>query len=443
MGTLLAYNLKLSICFILFYFLYKLLFSHETFHRANRFILLAFCCIVLLVPFVNIEWGRQSAVHDTISSYELALTNSLPSEFESQSLASNANEGINPAVDNSGVLGVLAGISWTKVLISIYFLGILFFTIRMLYSHLHIAYLVYAKSRKMKMENGTIAIHNKDIAPFSWMKFVVISERDYALDGNMIILHELSHLKQYHAIDLIFIKVISIFQWFNPIMWFINKELQDIHEYEADKYVLGTGVDAKKYQLLLIKETVGAPLFNSLVNSFNHSKLKKRIAMMTKEKSKKRAGWKYLLVLPLIALSIVVFAKSKDIEVLNKISAVEISEDVDVKSERKKIEGTWKMVEANNFGQGEGYYSMKLITEDSFVWYRYNSKGDIITGAGGKYTFENNIYTESIDFTLEGMHSWKGKKAIVEVKFEGDKMITKGKLDDKVTIYEEKWEKVE
>ena len=75
-----------------------------------------------------------------------------------------------------------------------------------------------------------------------------------------------------------------MFQWFNPAMWLFRKELKAIHEFEADESVLKTEIDAKKYQLLLIQKTVGTRLY-SMVNSFDHSSLKKRITMMLKKKS--------------------------------------------------------------------------------------------------------------------------------------------------------------
>jgi beta-lactamase regulating signal transducer with metallopeptidase domain len=108
-------------------------------------------------------------------------------------------------------------------------------------------------------------------------------------------------------------------QWFNPAAWLLRQELQNIHEYEADDTVLSQGINAKEYQLLIIKKAVGARLY-SLANSLNHSSLKKRLTMMMKEKSHPWARLKYLYVLPLAAISMVAFAHTEAANNSNGIS---------------------------------------------------------------------------------------------------------------------------
>ncbi|BEG98000.1 hypothetical protein BSYN_02650 [Bacteroides sedimenti] len=105
----------------------------------------------------------------------------------------------------------------------------------------------------------------------------------------------------------------------------MKQEIQNIHEYEADETVINQGIDAKQYQLLLIKKAVGTRLY-SMANSFNHSKLKKRITMMLKEKSNPWARVKYLYVLPLAALAVAAFARPEISGKLNEISAVEVND---------------------------------------------------------------------------------------------------------------------
>ena len=154
----------------------------------------------------------------------------------------------------------------------------------------------YLPGRK---ERVTLIVHNCDIAPFSWMGYIVISRKDLEENGREILIHELAHIHNRHSWDLLVADVCIFFQWFNPASWLLKQELQNIHEFEADETVIKEGVDAKQYQLLLIKKAVGTRLY-SMANSFNHSKLKKRITMMLKEKSSPWARLKYLYVLSLI-----------------------------------------------------------------------------------------------------------------------------------------------
>ena len=107
----------------------------------------------------------------------------------------------------------------------------------------------------------------------------------------------------------------------------MKSELQDLHEYEADDAVMRSGADIKRYQLMLIKNAVGQRLY-SMVNSFNHSSLKKRITMMFKEKSSPWARMKYLYVLPLTAFAAVAFARPEISLLSNEISSVKVSDFV-------------------------------------------------------------------------------------------------------------------
>ena len=191
-----------------------------------------------------------------------------------------------------------------------------------------------------KLEKGvTLVVHNQEIAPFSWMKYIVISRKDLEENGREILIHEMAHIHHRHSVDLLVADICIFFQWFNPGAWLLKQELQNIHEYEADETVINEGVNAKEYQLLLIKKAVGTRLY-SMANSFNHSKLKKRITMMLKEKSNPWARLKYLYVLPLAAIAVTAFARPEISEKVEEISAVKVNdlaEIVEKKSEENVV----------------------------------------------------------------------------------------------------------
>ena len=83
---------------------------------------------------------------------------------------------------------------------------------------------------------------------------VLISEKDLKENGEEILTHEYAHIRKRHSIDLLIADICIFFQWFNPASWLLKQELQNIHEFEADESVIAQGIDAKKYQLLLIKK---------------------------------------------------------------------------------------------------------------------------------------------------------------------------------------------
>ena len=307
MGTFFVYILKTSICLTGFYLFYRLLLSKETFHRFNRVALLGILLLSQLIPFCEITVPEESEVQQTLLTIEQILT-----------LADHVPQTEVEVLPSSIPL-------WLPVLLCIYLLGILFFLGRNLYSLFHMLRLLHG-GRQEKLEKGiTLIIHDKNIAPFSWMKYVVISEKDLQENGKEILIHEMAHVHNRHSIDLLISDICIIFQWFNPTSWLLKQELQNIHEYEADETVIRQGVNAKQYQLLLIKKAVGTRLY-SMANSFNHSKLKKRITMMLKEKSSPWARMKYLYVLPVAAITLTAFAHPEISNELNEISTIKVND---------------------------------------------------------------------------------------------------------------------
>ncbi len=157
------------------------------------------------------------------------------------------------------------------------------------------------------------------------MNHIVISRRDLQENGTEILRHELAHVRNRHSIDLLIADCCILLQWFNPAAWLLKAELQNTHEFEADETVIREGVDIRQYQMLLIKKAVGSRLY-SIANSFNHSKLKKRITMMLKKRSNPWARAKYFYVLPVAAVAVAAFARPEISAVSDEISSVKVSD---------------------------------------------------------------------------------------------------------------------
>ena len=267
MGVFFIYILKSSVCLVLFYLFFRLLLSKETFHRFNRMALLGVLFFSLLIPCIEVTTRHQVEVQQAVLSIEQLL---LMAELEA-----------TPA--NVGAVQETSAISWVQVVLLVYLAGILFLACRNIYSLICLFRLIHSGKHE-KLEKGvTLVVHNQEIAPFSWMKYIVISRKDLEENGREILIHEMAHIHHRHSVDLLVADICIFFQWFNPSAWLLKQELQNVHEYEADETVINEGVNAKEYQLLLIKKAVGTRLY-SMANSFNHSKLKKRITMMLKER---------------------------------------------------------------------------------------------------------------------------------------------------------------
>ena len=305
MGTFLVYILKSSLCLALFYLFYRLLLSKETFHRFNRIALLGVMLISCLLPLVRVTVDRATVVNTSVMLVEEDM---LMYPWEMQTVVQEE-----------------AAFPWREWLVAVYFLGILFFLLRNFLSLGYVFYLI-RHSRCQRMENGIcLVVHQEGFAPFSWMKYIVISQTDLDENGTDILTHEEAHIRNRHSWDLLLVELCVWLQWFNPAAWLLKQELQNVHEYEADEAVLRQGIDAKRYQMLLIKKAVGARLY-SIANSFNHSSLKKRITMMIRKKSNPWARAKYLYVLPLAAVTVAAFARPEISEPLDEISSVEVND---------------------------------------------------------------------------------------------------------------------
>ena len=317
MGVFFIYILKSSVCLVLFYLFFRLLLSKETFHRFNRMALLGVLFFSLLIPCIEVTTRHQVEVQQAVLSIEQLL---LMAELET-----------TPA--NVGAVQETSAISWVQIVLLVYWAGILFLACRNIYSLICLFRLVHSGKHE-KLEKGvTLVVHNQEIVPFSWMKYIVISRKDLEENGREILIHEMAHIHHRHSVDLLVADICIFFQWFNPGAWLLKQELQNIHEYEADETVINEGVNAKEYQLLLIKKAVGTRLY-SMANSFNHSKLKKRITMMLKEKSNPWARLKYLYVLPLAAIAVTAFARPEISEKMEEISAVKVNDLAEIVQEK-------------------------------------------------------------------------------------------------------------
>lgn len=318
----LIYMLKTALCLSVFYLFYRFWLSKETFHRFNRMVLIGLILVAFVIPSLkvsqnfhlpqieqvferlNIPEEETEQEHD-LQKMEQVTTTTLHTQLE--------KERSDFTILTLGNLGFL------------YLGGALLLLLRYIFSIACIYRLIRNSEKKCWKGKIRLVVHQQNVAPFSWRHYIVLSRQDLEEYGEEIIAHEYAHIMHKHFRDLLLAEICLLFQWFNPAMWLFRKELKTVHEFEADESVLKAGIDAKKYQLLLIQKTVGTRLY-SMVNSFDHSSLKKRITMMLKKKSNPWARLKYLYVLPLAAIAVAAFARPEISSELDEISAVKVND---------------------------------------------------------------------------------------------------------------------
>ena len=285
---MLAYTIKSAIFLSIMYIPYMLILRKESFFHFNRILLVSIMLLSLILPLCDF--------------HSLSIENN-PIQHGIATISM-------PVVMNEGTTNVMAtkGFNWVAGVLYIYLTGIiatiLWKTIQIfqLYRTIHKGVLW-----KDKQNGITIYCHAQDIAPFSWLNTIVISENDYQNNANEILCHEIGHIRHYHSLDILLVNIIETIQWWNPLSWILASSLCDVHEYEADNEVRTSGVNIRKYQILLIRKAVGSSSY-AFANGFNHSLLKKRITMMLRAKSNPWMRTKALYIIPVATIAVSVFA---------------------------------------------------------------------------------------------------------------------------------------
>ncbi len=297
MIAFLSYILKVSLSLAAFYMFYKLLCSRDTLHRFNRCLLLFILALSAVVPFMYIDLG--------IISHEAAVEiGELGAALEAEPVEMVA---MGDAPVSLWQRVPWQQIPWRMILGGIYCAGLLACLAHFVGSLLSIALLI-RRSKRRVMADGTILVtHNKAYGPFSWMRYIIVSEQDLSDNFDMILAHERAHIRLHHSWDLLFVQLCATAQWFNPAAWLLKRELEAIHEFEADSDTLRQGFDARQYQLRLFEEAVGVK-FNTITNNFNNCSTKKRIIMMMKRQTNPWARMKALFVLPVAFVAVAVIS---------------------------------------------------------------------------------------------------------------------------------------
>ena len=289
LGMFFIYSVKVAVCLALFYLFHKLLMSRDTFHTFNRFAILSMMLLSLVLPLVHLSFGSEAGINRGTVALEGLVAQTV--------------------VDDGGN-GVGEGLSLTQVLLAAYVLGVVLFIGKALLSVGSLLRLI-GRARCVEVRNGIrIYTMQGDISPFSWFRYIIMSEKDWQENRREIVLHEMAHIRRCHSMDVALCNMMIVFQWYNPAAWLLKRELQTVHEYEADEAVLSAGVDAIHYQMLLIRKAVGERLF-SMANNLNHNSLKKRITMMKIKRTNPVQKAKIAFVLPLAAMTVAAFASQK------------------------------------------------------------------------------------------------------------------------------------
>ncbi|MDX9751240.1 MAG: M56 family metallopeptidase [Flavobacteriales bacterium] len=254
---LLTYLLKSELVFGLLVFFYVALLRRETFFTANRTYLLGTVLLASLLPLASVAVGVLPPVRVELPVFMYAGT---PAHA-----ATGPDRGVLwPLVY---VCGVIVHLSWTVV----------------------------------DLLRGRMALRSAaPSGPMAFMGRVAMPGGLHAAEHAAVLAHETTHVRQRHGIDLLFFRLVAALHWYNPLWSWAFRELKRVHEYAADavarQYV-------PHYEEIIVARALGVPRL-PLVHFFRSSNIKHRLIMLQKGHSTKRAGFKYLLILPLLVVGL-------------------------------------------------------------------------------------------------------------------------------------------
>ena len=278
------YLLQVNVGLILFYALYKLVCTRDTFFRSRRFILIVSLVLPFILPFIDVrEWleSRDRMIMLTHFDYSAVLPEIVVG---------------SEAVETGNRVFVLS--EWIGYL---YLAGVVVLLVRLAVQAFSLYRLIVRMPEK-EINGVRVKCLNDPSGPFSFFGWIFMNPAAVKEDEiNEILTHEMAHVKQHHSVDVLLAEMVSICCWMNPFAWLLKREVRLNLEFLADRKVMEAGFATKSYQYHLLGLAYNHKY--GLSNNFNFSHLKQRIIMMNKKKSNAAGHIKYaLFVLPAFAL---------------------------------------------------------------------------------------------------------------------------------------------
>ena len=278
------YLLQVNVGLILFYALYKLVCTRDTFFRSRRFILIVSLVLPFILPFIDVrEWleSRDRMIMLTHFDYSAVL----PEIVVGSEVAETGSR-------------VFVLSEWIGYL---YLAGVVVLLVRLVVQAFSLYRLIVRMPEK-EINGVRVKCLNDPSGPFSFFGWIFMNPATVKEDElDEILTHEMAHVKQHHSVDVLLAEMVSICCWMNPFAWLLKREVSLNLEFLADRKVMEAGFATKSYQYHLLGLAYNHKY--GLSNNFNFSHLKQRIIMMNKKKSNGAGHIKYaLFVLPAFAL---------------------------------------------------------------------------------------------------------------------------------------------
>ena len=317
----LLYLGKAAVLTAVFVLMYRLLLRRETFHGLKRGALMLSLVLSYVLPLTVITVHRdirKSPVAESMNVMQpesttdkqqpVAVLNLNQMEVSTSAVITGSPaqaETGKPAIISSA-LKDYSGVLF-QMLLATYLAGLAVMLILRMRSILKVSAIVRGGETVERGDGYRIVVTDKNVSPFSWFGTIVLSEKDYAgIDAN-VLKHEKAHIAHRHPLELMLADFMSLFQWFNPAVWILRRDLCLVHEQQADADVIKSVTDAREYQYMLLSQTQSGLAFN-IVACFNGNGVESRIDMMNRKKSARSQMLRFLYIPIVISLSLALTA---------------------------------------------------------------------------------------------------------------------------------------
>jgi len=274
------YGVQVVLFQVLFLAVYDFFLQKETFFKWNWVYLLVMPFLAFIIP-----WLKMDSIQKTIpQEYMVYLPEVIINPKEVLVQTANSGNEVN-------------------YILIVFWIGVAVFTSLFLFKLIKIIGLIITHKVIKKETHSLVILKDKEVA-FSFFRYIFINEKLLKNKDLQIIQHELIHCNQRHTIDLLLFEILKIVQWFNPIIYQFQQRITVLHEYLSDEEIVKQ-TNAKTYFNKLLSETFKVENITFINQFYKQSLIKKRIAMITKNKSQKIKQLKYLLIAPLLLLMII------------------------------------------------------------------------------------------------------------------------------------------
>lgn len=335
---------------------YRLLFRNSNRLHFNRFFLLTSMLLALAMPLLGLLSGIEVPQMATLKQqlFNGIMLNEVIVTPDGQPVLPEVTVTTSATPSRFSVWQVIGGI---------YLIGVGVMTLLFLIKLGRLVVLII-RSPKRKMKGCTAVFTGREQGSFSFFRYAFFPNENVDPD---ILRHEISHIEHHHSWDILFAEVMMILQWFNPFIYLYKKELQSLHEYQADRDVVATGVDKKNYMMLILQQCTAVD-FSGMSNNFSLILTKKRIKMITKNEKAKGLWWRLLATLPVLAILLIANTKVTAQDASTKLGNQAVDKPITVEMGQFEIfddDGTPMQLKDTLIYSDDGSY-VKFETSDGF-----------------------------------------------------------------------------